>query len=57
MAVTEPLECPTSRESMRNRQEMQFYGLAILRIFFQLLLSLEIGQFEILSSMSSEIPV
>ena len=57
MAVTEPLECPTRRESMRNRQEIQFYGLAIPRIFFQLLPSLEIGQFENLSSISPEIPV
>ena len=52
-----PLECPTPRESMRNRQEIRFYALAILRIFFQLPLSLEIGPFENLSAISPEIPV
>ena len=57
MAVAELLECPTRRESMRNRQEIQFYGLAIPRIFFQLLLGLEIGLFENFSITSPEIPI
>ena len=46
MVATGPLECPTRRESMRNRQEIRFYALAIPRIFFQLPLSSEIAQFE-----------
>jgi hypothetical protein len=46
MVATGPLECPTPRESMRNRQEIRFYALAIPRIFFQLPLSSEIAQFE-----------
>ena len=57
MAVTELIECRTRYESMQNRQEIQFYGLAIPRIFFQLLLSLQIAQFENLSSISPEIPM
>ena len=57
MAVTELLECPTRHESMRNRQEIQFYGLTIPRIFFQLLLVLEIGLFENFNSISPVIPV
>ena len=57
MAVTELIECRTRYESMQNRQEIQFYGLAIPRIFFQLLLRLEIGLFENFSSILPEILV
>ena len=51
------LECPTRLESVRNRSEIQFYGLAIPRMFFKLLLSLEIGLFENCRSISPDIPV
>ena len=56
MVATGPLECPTPRESMRNRQEIRFYALAIPRIFFQLPLSSEIDQFEILPGLDPAEP-